>query len=254
LTIGSGNFTLLAQHDIQLVRLGALAERYFRDDPNTCLIKLRQFGEVLAQLAAAKAGLYRSAEEPQADLLRRLNLERITPREVGDLFHLLRVTGNRAAHDLSGTHSEALTNLKVVRQLGIWFHRTFGQADGFKAGPFAPPPDPAAATETLHAELARLREQGAQSQTAAERARFEAEEHQRSRLSAEELARRERDERAVWEQLAAEADAARTALAAELAQLQAAASATPAAIQEGRRTSGASGRGDRSRRKRDPRH
>jgi type I restriction enzyme R subunit len=35
-------------HDPQLVRLGGLAERYFKDDPNTCLIKLRQFGEVLA--------------------------------------------------------------------------------------------------------------------------------------------------------------------------------------------------------------
>lgn len=52
----SANFGFLGQHDAQLVRLGALAERYFRDDPNTCLIILRQFGEVLAQLAAAKAG------------------------------------------------------------------------------------------------------------------------------------------------------------------------------------------------------
>ena len=112
----SANFEFLGQHDAQLVRLGALAERYFRDDPNTCLIKLRQFGEVLAQLVAAKAGLYRSPEELQADLLRRLNLERITPREVGDLFYQLRITGNRATHDLSGTHNEALTGLKVARQ------------------------------------------------------------------------------------------------------------------------------------------
>lgn len=29
------NFGFLAQHDAQLVRLGALAERYFGDDPNT---------------------------------------------------------------------------------------------------------------------------------------------------------------------------------------------------------------------------
>jgi hypothetical protein len=120
LKISSANFDFLARHDAQLLRLGALAERYFRDDPNTCLIKLRQFGEVLAQLVAAKAGLYRSPDEPQADLLRRLNLDRITPREVGDLFYQLRVTGNRATHDLSGTHDEALTGLKVARQLGIW--------------------------------------------------------------------------------------------------------------------------------------
>ena len=48
------NFTFLAAHDQQLVRLATLAERYFKDDPNTCLIKLRQFGELLAQLTARR--------------------------------------------------------------------------------------------------------------------------------------------------------------------------------------------------------
>ena len=38
------NFDFLKSYDAQLVRLGALAERYFKEDPNTCLIKLRQFG------------------------------------------------------------------------------------------------------------------------------------------------------------------------------------------------------------------
>ena len=69
-TVTSANFGFLEQHDPQLLWLGALAERYFRDDPVTCLTKLRQFGEVLAQLVAAKAGLYRSPDELQADLLR----------------------------------------------------------------------------------------------------------------------------------------------------------------------------------------
>ena len=50
----STNFDFLAVHDAQLVRLAALAERYFVDDPNTTLIKLRQFGELLAQQVAAR--------------------------------------------------------------------------------------------------------------------------------------------------------------------------------------------------------
>ncbi len=201
------------------------------DDPNTCLIKLRQFGEVLAQLVAAKGGLFRSQDEPQSDLLRRLSVERIAPREVVDLFHQLRMTGNRATHDLAGNQADALTALNVARQLGIWFHRTFADAIGFKAGPFVPPPDPAAATDALHAELARRREELTASRSAAEQARIDAEEHQRSRLSAEERAQKELEERQVWEQLAAEADAARQALAAELSQMQAAANTAPAAIQ-----------------------
>ncbi len=68
----SSNFTLLQEHDEQLLRLGMLAERYFPDDPNTTLLKLRQLAELLAQLVATKVGLYQSPEEPQYDLVRRL--------------------------------------------------------------------------------------------------------------------------------------------------------------------------------------
>ena len=53
----SANFGFLAEHDEQFVRLAALAERYFADDPNTSLIKLRQFSELLAQQVAARYGL-----------------------------------------------------------------------------------------------------------------------------------------------------------------------------------------------------
>jgi type I restriction enzyme R subunit len=58
----------MAVYEPQLVRLGTQAEGYFTDDPNTCLIKLRQFGEVLAQLVAAKIGMFTSNPEAQADL------------------------------------------------------------------------------------------------------------------------------------------------------------------------------------------
>ena len=34
------NFLFLKVHDVQLVRLGLLAERYFAEDANTCLLKL----------------------------------------------------------------------------------------------------------------------------------------------------------------------------------------------------------------------
>ena len=81
----SANFDFLAKHDAQLVRLGALAERYFSEDPNTALIKLRQFAELLAQLTTAKAGLFTGPDEPQSDLVRRLKFERVMPPEVADL-------------------------------------------------------------------------------------------------------------------------------------------------------------------------
>jgi hypothetical protein len=37
------NFDMLRAYEAQLWRMGALAERYFAEDPNTSLLKLRQF-------------------------------------------------------------------------------------------------------------------------------------------------------------------------------------------------------------------
>lgn len=225
--ITSANFSFLAVHDAQLVRLGALAERYFKDDPATSLIKLRQYGETLAQIVAAKAGLFQDPQEQQADLLRRLKFDRIVPREVGELFHHLRVVGNKATHENEGSHAEALTALKVGRELGIWFHRTFGVAKTFTPGAFVPPPDPSAATKALSEELSRLRGELDKERSAAEKARIAAEENERARLSAEERARKESEERTIWEQLAAEAESARSALIAQLQSLQAVAEQAP---------------------------
>lgn len=80
------NFSHLAVHDEQLARLGALAEHYFPEDLNTCLLKLRQLGELMAQEVAARVGEYSSTEEKQSDLLVRLQARRILSREVADLW------------------------------------------------------------------------------------------------------------------------------------------------------------------------
>lgn len=225
------NFDFLKTYDAQLVRLGVLAERYFRDDPNTCLIKLRQFAELLAQQLAARMGLFTSPEEPFSDLLQRLKAERAMPREAGDLFHQLRIAGNQAAHANREDHAGALTSLKLARQLAIWFHATFGGDSKFKPGPFVPPVSPIEASADLRAEIERLNASLAASQSAAERARAEADQHAREKESAQDAAKREAAERAVWEQLAQEAETNKLALAVELSQLQNAAQASsPRAI------------------------
>jgi hypothetical protein len=95
------NFAFLQEHDVQLLRLGLLAERYFPDDPNTCLLKLRQLAELLAQLTASNVGLYLSPEETQFDLLRRLGDQGFLPGEVSQLFGEIRRAGNTASHTLT---------------------------------------------------------------------------------------------------------------------------------------------------------
>ena len=60
----SPNFAFLTKYDEVLVRHAALAERYVFDDPNSALLKLRQFGELLAQHVAAYTGV--AVEEPES--------------------------------------------------------------------------------------------------------------------------------------------------------------------------------------------
>lgn len=78
----SANFAHLRPYDEQLFRLGSLAERYFPDDPNTSLLKLRQLGEWLAQHVASRFGVELRQEETQQQLLRRLESDGVLEREV----------------------------------------------------------------------------------------------------------------------------------------------------------------------------
>ncbi|MDC3988187.1 type I restriction-modification system endonuclease [Polyangium jinanense] len=239
----SPNFAFLAHHDPLLAILGTQAERYFADDPNTCLLKLRQFGERLAKHAAARLGLYTSPlEDNQAVLINRLHDRGALDVRTKQIFHDLRLTGNKAAHDAHGTHHEALHQLKMARELGIWFQRSFGNHRKFDPGPFVPPPGPKD-DEELAKELAALRAELAKSKVDVEAMRAAAEEEAKKRLTAEQLAQKEADERALWEALATEEAERRAkdieavakqkaAIEAELAVLQAKAAAAPAETQQ----------------------
>src|SRR5215471_10827232 len=110
----TSNFAFLSVHDAQLVQLGAVAERYFRDDPGTAILKLRQFAELLSKTIAAHHALYIGARETFEETLRRLSFERVIPKEAADLFHALRKAGNKAAHETTGNHSDALSALKFA--------------------------------------------------------------------------------------------------------------------------------------------
>jgi len=137
--VPSPNFGYLQACDEQLVRLGMLAEKYLVDDPNTSLIKMRQFGELLAKHVATQMGLYDTEkEESQYELLRRLRDEGVFTQELYQLFGEIRRVGNAASHNNQGDQATALNILKMGWQLGIWFQRTYFKQD-FEAGPFVIP-------------------------------------------------------------------------------------------------------------------
>jgi type I restriction enzyme R subunit len=238
----SPNFQFLSHHDAHLVLLGTQAERLFADDPSACLAKLRMFGEVLAQRAAARLGLYGGPSDTQASLLGRLAQRGAAPDLVVNLFHGLRVAGNAAVHEGKGDHGQALHQLKMAFELAIWFQRAFGNNKKFDPGPFVPPlpPRDSASATALTDELAALRAAVAAGKAERDAARAAFLDEERRRLGAERLAAHLEEEAATFARLALESEADRSRdreafearLAEELAALsKAALTAAPATIQ-----------------------
>lgn len=220
----ASNFAFLKAHDEQLVRLGMLAERYFPEDPNTSLLKLRQFGELLAQLVASRTGAFESSEESQYELLGRLRDLGYLPREIAQLFGEVRRAGNAASHANAGDHREALAALKICWQLGLWYHRSVSDR-GYKSGPFLPPRAPVDESEALRAELATLRGKVEEFESTRDVAARELSAAQAALAAAQE-------DRSFWEGMASEAEQHKAEVEQRLASLQATASAQGASVKE----------------------
>ena len=159
MTNRSVNFSFLADiaPDLDLLHCFAhQAEKYLHSDPNSCLIKIRQFGELLAQEIAARNGESIDRGEPQESLLRRLSMNGILKQNSIDLFHQIRKEGNRANHHGLSDYNRALRVLKYAHQLACWFCHTYVDQCNFNT--FALPPDPAIEWEKTAQELSSIRE------------------------------------------------------------------------------------------------
>ena len=152
------NFTFLSEHDPIFFQLASSAERFFSTDPNTTLIKLRQLGEALAQDLATRVGLEFDEQTTQADLIYKLNNRIKLDDTVRNLFHTLRIEGNKATHQFQTLHKQAMDGLKIARALAVWYHQSFGsQEASFKPGKFIPPKDPSEDLRELQGEIEQLK-------------------------------------------------------------------------------------------------
>lgn len=220
-----GNFAFLAEHSPLLADLGATAERLFPFDPASCVLKLRVLAEALTQDMAARLGV-QLVQPTQAELLRAVDARLGLDLQVRQLFHLLRRTGNAAAHE--AVHGigfrEGLEALKVAREIAVWFHRSFGRNPGFKPGPFVLPDDPSQKLVQLQQQIAQLSTALQDAQTAKASQAELAALLQAQAEQEREMARRAQEESAVYQELAEEASQQAASLRAQFeAQLKAAA-------------------------------
>lgn len=212
------NFAFLYKYEPQLFGLCSRAEAYFHDDPNTSLVKLRQFSEQIALLSASQFGLDPERLGSFSDVLRDLKFSADLPRQILDLMHGIRVAGNEAVHDLRDDHAAALTALKLARQLAGWYVRTFHNHT-LKIGPFTPPRRPQSASDALKSELEKLEKRFAAASSELASTREQATSEAQKRKLAEKLAAEERQERKVWEALAEDVERSKTELEKRLDEL-----------------------------------
>ncbi len=92
--MNSQNFSFIAGTEPLLYRLAVLSEQMFSTDPNTSLLKSRQFGEAIAQQVAARSQHAGMPGERQIDLLNRLRADGLLPRSIADMLHFIRKRGN----------------------------------------------------------------------------------------------------------------------------------------------------------------
>ncbi|ANG63061.1 DEAD/DEAH box helicase [Marinobacterium aestuarii] len=124
----SMNFEHLRPHWPELANLGGFAETYAHLDPQSALVKLRCFVEMLV------GAIYRDLKlpvEPNATFMDRLNngsFTSVVPRVILDKLHAVRINGNKAAHEGNVSADSAVWLVQEAYHLGCWLYVT--QADG----------------------------------------------------------------------------------------------------------------------------
>ncbi|MEV0125475.1 DEAD/DEAH box helicase family protein [Streptomyces sp. NPDC050703] len=153
----SRNFGFLLPHLPLLVAYGTAAESHVFSDPNTSLIKSRQFGEAMAADLVSR-GRVRMEGSTHFDRLRALDREGYLHGDVGTAFHEVRTLGNDAAHSGLDTADDAFRALRTCFRLGTWYHRLLtGSRDQLSFVPPSPDRTPAAENERLLQDVARAR-------------------------------------------------------------------------------------------------
>ena len=138
--IKSLNFEPLRALYPELANMGGYAEHYAHSDPESALVKLRNFAERLVDCLYIKLKLERVPQSNFVDLLHNASFQTVAQPLVLDKLHLLRRLGNRGAHGEDVETSDALRCVQEAWQLARWLHVTFlsGKVDDFEA--FKQPP------------------------------------------------------------------------------------------------------------------
>lgn len=201
----SQNFDHLKDIDRPLAILATHAEKYFVDDANTALIKTRQFAERMTRVIAESAGADISSSATFSDMLRSIRRDDLVPAEILDILHRLRIDGNAAVHGHDGERRMAFEAIKLCHRLGVWLRASATRQPRLTM-PFIPPRLSEGDAPDLKEQVAVLRSELEARSAEAARLADEAESARSAALDAEDRARLAEEERAIYAELAEEAE------------------------------------------------
>lgn len=134
------NFEMLRSQWPELAELACMAEHYVHSDPESCLVKLRNFDELIVRW------LYRQERLPEgfkANLYDLMNADVFTnmmPEVIIMKMDALRIHGNRAAHGGRIKAKDTYWLLKEAFLLGVWLYVRYGHGNVDDCPKFTLPP------------------------------------------------------------------------------------------------------------------
>lgn len=128
------NFVFLKPEWETLANIGEFAEKTLSLDTNTCLIKIRILAESIAKLIVKEESLLEPENLTQIDRIRLLKKEGLIESEIEQIFHSLRLIGNKATHNMYySSFEDANIYLSMSVKLSAWFKEVYGRNLNFQS-------------------------------------------------------------------------------------------------------------------------
>lgn len=120
------NFSFLKKNWSNLAEIAELAEENLYEDSNTTIVKLRMFTEQIVDYIYAYDNLEEPEENSFFNKLKLLEREGLIQNEIENIFHTLRIEGNKAVHESLDSTETAETLLSLSHKLAVWFMQVYG--------------------------------------------------------------------------------------------------------------------------------
>lgn len=120
------NFEFLKKDWELLAKIGEMAEYTLYKDPNTSIMKIRQFGEELVKIMFKVERISDSQKNMASDRLLALKKYELIPEDIEKILTTLRKKGNKAVHGIYGDEETAETLLSMAVKVAAWFQEVYG--------------------------------------------------------------------------------------------------------------------------------